>query len=313
MLWSNRFWNQIASKISHKKTPLWDPDCPSNKQLIKAFIAEQVHQLLKVEVENKRIFIDETCTSPKTREEFQQLADFSYSKIMQTWQYILAQSNTSVPIPRLIFKGNGITANEAFQGMSYNVSTETIVVDTRFLDYFKNKVYSWAEDFSVFYAIAHEVWHHMQKHLFWNYDATYNHEWKTHIRAIDNVLDMRVFSLLHHFDSAHQAEQIVELHADYLAWVLAHHANRIEPFLHENDIREWLETALHVWDDMRELKEKWFITPESHSHGRCDQRVLAFARWFETWDPFLYSLEDICRIFFQEWARRSAHLSVTMF
>lgn len=313
MLWSHRHWTEISTWTEQQTTPQWNPHCPSNNDTVKSFIAKQVQKLLNQEIEQGRIFSDKNCTSPKTHEEFQMLIHFSYSKIMQTWQYILSQSGISAPIPWLIIEGLDWWPQIAFQWMSYNVWSETVHIDISFLDYFKNRVYNWAEDFSIFYAIAHEIWHHMQKHIFWSYNGSYKHTWETHTREIENVLDMRVFSLLHHFDSAHQAEQIVELHADYLAGVVSHHANKLEPFLHENDIREWLETALHVGDDMRELKERWFITPEKHSHGRCDQRVLAFAKWFETWDPFLYSLEDIFHLFFREWNQQDAHLNVTMF
>jgi len=86
--------------------------------------------------------------------------------------------------------------------------------------------------------MAHEFAHHIQKYLFSAIEVEYTYQREIHYREVDDILDLRVFSLHHHFDSSHQAEQIVELHADYLAGVIVHHANKAAPFLHENDIRE---------------------------------------------------------------------------
>jgi len=86
--------------------------------------------------------------------------------------------------------------------------------------------------------MAHEFAHHIQKYLFSAIEVEYTYQREIHYREVGDILDLRVFSLHHHFDSSHQAEQIVELHADYLAGVIVHHANKAAPFLHENDIRE---------------------------------------------------------------------------
>lgn len=96
-------------------------------------------------------------------------------------------------------------------------------------------------------------------------------------RTLESVMDLKVFSLLHHIKNTHQAAQIVELHADFLAGVAIHHANKINPFMHENDIREGLETALMVGDTMMQYRSVGEINTRTFEHGGSKERMIAFA------------------------------------
>jgi len=90
--------------------------------------------------------------------------------------------------------------------------------------------------------MAHEFAHHIQKYLFSAIEVEYTYQREIHYREVDDILDLRVFSLHHHFDSSHQAEQIVELHADYLAGVLYTMQIRLPLFstkmISENDSKQ---------------------------------------------------------------------------
>ena len=280
---------------------------------MRAFIKRLVDKLLFQKRSAGLILPDNWSTHPENYDEFIALIKFSYKKIFNAWKQILWLYYIDIPFPTLtILKEHEGTLAD-FLWLCYMVQEEEICVDPTFMSYFQEYIYAWAEDFSIFYAMAHEFAHHIQKYLFSAIEVEYTYQREIHYREVGDILDLRVFSLHHHFDSSHQAEQIVELHADYLAGVIVHHANKAAPFLHENDIREWLETALHVWDDMMQWKKTWAVTPEKFTHGRCDQRVLAFAKWLETGDILAFTLRDITQLFFDEWVWNPAHKAVTIF
>lgn len=289
-----------------------------NKELpsteIQSFIRTLVDRIVFQKQSAWLILPDSWPTHPESYEELIALIQFSFQTLIRSWSRIFKKYNIQdIPLPSLNIISPWEKSLNKFLWLCYLIPEETIQVDPFFVQFFHHKIYRWAEDFSIMYAIAHEIAHHIQKYLFWSIEVSYTHEKTLHTRSIDDVLDLRIFSLMHHFESDHQAEQIVELHADYLAWVIIHHANKHKPFLHENDIREWLETALHVWDDLQQWKAWKEITPHTFKHGRCDQRVLAFAAGLESGDVFRFTLKDIADIFFEQWAEKEADISVSMF
>lgn len=280
---------------------------------MRVFIQTLVDKILLQKQAAGTILADNGCTRPRNYEEFVQLVHFSFQKITIAWEHILREIGLDIDMPKIKILDSYDSRTAKFLWVQYTIDTETIHVSPFFLEYLAGKIYHWSEDFSLCYAIAHDFSHHIQKHLFESTKVTYLHNGALHEREINDILDLRVFALKDHFESAHQAEQIVELHADYLAWVAIHHANTLDPFLHENDIREWLETALHVGDDMIQFRRTGKVTPNTFTHGRCDQRVLAFAKWLETWNPLMFDFDDITTLFFKEGVMKYEDVSVTMF
>ena len=281
---------------------------------IRAFIARLIDKILTQKKQAGVLLPDSWPTHPENYDDFIELVQFSYHKIAEAWEHILRLHYIPIPFPKLRISENPTKDLHQFSWLCYMIHDEEIHVDPQLIEYFQKNIYAWTEDFSIFYALAHEFAHHIQKYLYAGLDIEYIHENQKHSRRVQDILDIRIFSIHHHFDSLHQAEKIVELHADYLAGVLVHHAARLnKPFLHENDIREWLLTALHVWDDMMQFRKTGTITPETFTHGRCDQRALAFATWLETGDFLAFSLREIADLFFVQGAAMPAHESVTMF
>ena len=163
-------------------------------------------------------------------------------------------------------------------------------------------------------VLAHEMAHYIQDAYFPETEVRYIHEGVEHTRKLYDVLDLADFSLYHHFDSQHQASQIVELHADFLAGVCLRMIHDAHPDLfHEDDFFEVIHAKSLIGDDMLQMLSGKTLTPESYMHGRFDQRVLAFYHGFTIGDPFHFSMQDIVDIFFREGVLKAAHESVEMF
>ena len=68
----------------------------------------------------------------------------------------------------------------------------------------------------------------------------------------------------------------LELQADCLAGIWAHHANRTRQILESGDVEEAMNAATAIGDDRLQQQSRGYVTPESFSHGTSAQRV----RWF---------------------------------
>lgn len=294
-----------------------DRDKVSINSKIRDFVRKLVADILAEKKSKGLVFTDDWCTAPKNPEELQKLIVSSFETINDAWEEIFSSLWKTYTRPTLVLY-DGMTTEGDIEikkatGPCYIPKFEKIFLDPSFFDHFKENYYPWTEDFTIFYIIAHEVAHHVQDMLFWSHKITYSHEWKVYTRDLHSIIDLRVFSLYHHEDSRHQAEQIVEIHADYLTWVVTHHANKRSPFLHENDIREWIETAIAVGDDMIRFRNGWNLDYEKFSHGRCDQRALAFANWLKYWNIMRFSTEEIVALFIEQWINSPPEHTVQLF
>ena len=74
----------------------------------------------------------------------------------------------------------------------------------------------------------------------------------------------------------------LELQADFLAGVWAHHMARYAGILDEEDIREAVNAAAAIGDDRIQKQSQGYVVPDAFTHGSSEQRV----RWF------LYGLKE---------------------
>jgi uncharacterized protein len=123
-------------------------------------------------------------------------------------------------------------------------------------------------DFAQAYVIAHEVGHHVQ-HLLGISDRVHRAQ-QSSSKAAGNALSVRL-----------------ELQADFLAGVWAHHAQRARKILEPGDIDEALNAASAIGDDRLQRQARGYIVPDSFTHGTSAQRQAWFRRGFETGDPTL--------------------------
>ncbi|AVR89671.1 YpfJ protein, zinc metalloprotease superfamily [Thauera aromatica K172] len=75
---------------------------------------------------------------------------------------------------------------------------------------------------------------------------------------------------------ANQLSVRLELQADCLAGVWAHHAHRLRQVLEEGDVEEALAAATAIGDDRIQKQAQGYAVPDSFTHGSAAQRV----RWF---------------------------------
>ena len=112
-------------------------------------------------------------------------------------------------------------------------------------------------DFAQAYVVAHEVGHHVQ-----------------------NLLGLT--DLVHRKNGRVSEEEYnrwsvrLELQADYLAGVWAHHAERNWSILEEGDIEEAITAAQAIGDDTLQKQAQGYVVPENFTHGTSKQRM----RWF---------------------------------
>src|SRR6185436_6490368 len=69
----------------------------------------------------------------------------------------------------------------------------------------------------------------------------------------------------------------LELQADFLAGVWAHHGQKKFNFLHEGDVESALHAAFEIGDDRLQKKSRGYVVPDSFTHGTSNQRM----RWFK--------------------------------
>jgi predicted metalloprotease len=141
-------------------------------------------------------------------------------------------------------------------GPFYCPLDQKLYLDLGFFDEMERRFES-PGDFARAYVVAHEVGHHVQNLL-----GTMEQ-----VQAQQGRLSKEEYN---------QLSVRLELQADYLAGVWAHHAQRNWRVLEEGDVKEAINAATAIGDDRLQMEAQGFTVPESFTHGTSEQRV----RWF---------------------------------
>ncbi len=152
----------------------------------------------------------------------------------------------------------------AAMGPFYCPGDSNVYLDFNFFRELKSRFHA-PGDFAMAYVIAHEIGHHVQNQL--------------GISAKVQQLQNRASKV-----EANNLSVRLELQADYLAGVFAHHAQRSKHILEEGDIDEALTAANVIGDDKLQKAATGRVVPDSFTHGRSDQRVKWFRAGFKTGD-----------------------------
>jgi uncharacterized protein len=180
------------------------------------------------------------------------------------WTPLFQQAGASYEPPRLVvFRGATPTAcgtGQSAMGPFYCPSDRKVYLDLDFFDTLKQRMGA-PGDFAQAYVIAHEVGHHVQNLLGISDKA--NAAQRQAGEAQGNAISVRV-----------------ELQADCLAGVWAHHSQQAKQWLQAGDIEEALNAAAQIGDDTLQRKSQGRIVPESFTHGSSAQRVEWFKRGF---------------------------------
>jgi predicted metalloprotease len=120
-------------------------------------------------------------------------------------------------------------------------------------------------DFAQSYVVAHEIGHHVQNQL----------GISDQVRSQQQRLSS---------GDANRLSVRLELQADYLAGVWAHHAHKSRQILERGDIEEGLRAATAIGDDRLQRQTRGYVVPDSFTHGTSEQRVRWFSRGLESGD-----------------------------
>jgi uncharacterized protein len=182
------------------------------------------------------------------------------------WTEIFQQSNRAYRAPKLrLFSGadrSGCGFAQAAMGPFYCPNDEHVYLDTSFFRDLEARFRGCsgkACEFAQAYVITHEVGHHVQNLLGVLPRVTRLQEGRD--RATANQLQVRV-----------------ELQADCLAGVWAHHSQEKWKFIEAGDVEAALQTASAIGDDRLQRQSQGYVVPDAFTHGSSAQRV----KWLTT-------------------------------
>lgn len=197
-----------------------------------------------------------------------ELADFVSVVLADTedvWTEIFQQEGMEYREPILVIYSGSVQSACGMAGAAvgpfYCPADEKLYIDLSFYDELQTQ-FKAPGDFAMAYVIAHEVGHHVQKLLGIS-------EEMAKIRSRVSEEEYNKYSVR------------LELQADYLAGVWAHHAQGMG-VLEEGDLDEALTAASAVGDDTIQKRARGYVVPESFTHGTSEQRKKWFYRGFKT-------------------------------
>jgi predicted metalloprotease len=177
-----------------------------------------------------------------------------------TWHALFRQMGGTYQEPYLVLYSGAVESAcgfaQAAVGPFYCPRDQKVYIDLSFYQDLKKR-FNAPGDFAQAYVVAHEVGHHVQNLL----------------GIAGEVQDLRgrVSEA-----QGNRLSVMMELQADCLAGVWAHHAERSRQILEEGDVEEALNAASAIGDDRLQRQSRGYVTPDSFTHGSSEQRV----RWF---------------------------------
>ena len=160
---------------------------------------------------------------------------------------------------------SGCGIADAGAGPFYCPLDKTVYIDPAFYEELKRR-FGAPGDFAQAYVIAHEIGHHVQNQLGISND----------VQSKRGLVSEREYNKL---------SVRMELQADFLAGVWAHHMARYAGILDEEDIREAVNAAQAIGDDRIQTQAQGYVVPEKFTHGSSEQRVRWFLYGLKTGNP----------------------------
>ena len=175
-----------------------------------------------------------------------------------------------VPPTLVLFTGQVNSAcgfTSAAVGPFYCPLDKKVYIDLAFYEDLKDR-FGAPGDFAQAYVIAHEIGHHVQNQL----------GISDKVQALRERLSKR---------DANTLSVRMELQADFLAGVWAHHVARYAGIVDEEDIREAVNAAAAIGDDRIQKQSQGYVVPDAFTHGSSEQRVRWFLAGLKSGDPTL--------------------------
>ena len=180
----------------------------------------------------------------------------------QVWGRVLQAQGATYREPTLVlFRGATPTAcgtGDSAMGPFYCPGDAKVYIDLDFFDTLDKRLGA-PGDFAQAYVVAHEVGHHLQN-----------------LMGITGKVDAMRGKVSQEQMNALSVR--VELQADCLAGVWAHHSQKGKGWLERGDIEEGLNAAAQIGDDTLQKASTGRVVPESFTHGSAQQRMTWFKR-----------------------------------
>jgi len=184
------------------------------------------------------------------------------------WNQLFAQQGSQYREPTLVlFRGSVQSAcgmASSASGPFYCPGDQELYIDLSFYQELEQRFQA-PGDFAMAYVVAHEVGHHIQK-----------------LVGTSDKMDRLRQQLSR--EEYNKYSVMLELQADFLAGVWAHHAQKMMNILEAGDIDEALNAANAIGDDRLQKETQGYIVPESFTHGTSQQRIFWFKKGFQTGD-----------------------------
>lgn len=183
------------------------------------------------------------------------------------WNKLFAEQGNDYPEPTLVLFRDAVqsacgNANAAM-GPFYCPTDQQVYVDLSFYEDLQTQLNA-PGDFAMAYVVAHEVGHHIQ-----NLNGTADKI--SRLRRQVSEAEYNRYSVK------------MELQADFLAGVWAHHAQK-KNILETGDIEEALTAANAIGDDRLQKRSQGYIVPDAFTHGTSEQRMYWFKKGYQTGD-----------------------------
>ena len=209
----------------------------------------------------------ESATPYKPTAKDQELAEFSATILANTedvWNKILPNYRE----PELVLFTGSVTSAcgsaSSATGPFYCPGDEKLYIDLSFFDDMERRLNA-PGDFAQAYVIAHEVGHHIQK-------ISGTTDKMNRLRGQVSQTEYNKYSVM------------LELQADFLAGVWAHHSQAMTRMMETGDLEEAMNAANAIGDDRLQKQSSGRVVPDSFTHGTSAQRMRWFKKGFETGD-----------------------------
>ena len=184
------------------------------------------------------------------------------------WHDLFRKMNREYKEPHLVLFSRRVDSAcglaSSAVGPFYCPGDEKVYIDLSFYQELKDKFHAPGE-FAEAYVIAHEIGHHVQNLL--GISSKVHAQQERSSKEEANRLSVRL-----------------ELQADFLAGVWAHHAEKSRHILEAGDVDSALGAASAIGDDRLQKQAQGYVVPDSFTHGTSAQRVRWFRRGLDTGD-----------------------------
>ena len=199
---------------------------------------------------------------PCQRDEMSEFVSVVLADTEDTWNELFGRGGETYREPTLVLFSGAVESAcgfaQAAVGPFYCPADQKVYIDLSFYQDLRSRFQA-PGDFAQAYVIAHEIGHHVQNLM--------------GIAQKVHQAQQRVSQ-----EQANALSVRMELQADCLAGIWAHHANRTRQILEQGDVEEALNAASQIGDDRMQMRGRGYVSPDSFTHGSGEQRV----RWFRT-------------------------------